>query len=250
MRKLFFLSLIVILLRPAIGQAQALKDSLPYFSGSGEIILAFSDINQGTVSSIPRFSLFLHFQEQINWNLSRRIGFYSGLALRNIGLIYKLEDPMVGREIKYKQRAYTLGLPLAIKIGNMNKRTFVFAGGEIEWAFAYKQKTFDSGHKDVYTEWFGNQVHQFLPSVFAGLQLTKGTNIKFKYYLSDFLNQGYSRLDNGQYIKPFAGLSTHVFYVSISTFISGRKKRADWQKQKEKEKDLLQAAAFPSNSIH
>jgi len=50
----------------------------------------------------------------------------------------------------------------------------------------------------------------------AGIQFPYGANLKFKYYLSEFHNQDYM---NGAGVKPYAGLSSHVYYFSLSFFL-------------------------------
>jgi hypothetical protein len=231
MRKIILV--IFILSLRTFSHGQALRDSVPYLSGGGELILAFSNINHHSINSTPRFTGFFHLQEQINWNLNRWIGLYSGLALRNIGIIYKLNDSLSGR-VKYIQRSYTLGIPFAIKLGNMNRRSFIFAGGEIEYAFAYKQKLFQNKHKDIFTDGFGNQVNQWLPSLFAGWQFHRGFCLKFKYYTGNFLNKNYTYTQNGNSMQPFAHLNTHIFYVSASILIVHKKRKRTPRKDSEK----------------
>jgi hypothetical protein len=220
----------------SFAQKQSLRDSLLYMSYGGELILSFSDASQSSVKTLPRLSAAIHWQALLHINIHKNFGMYTGLAMRNIGLIYKQKDTlMAGQEIKYKQRSYTLGVPVAFKIGNMNKRKFIYAGGEIEYAFAYKQKRYINNHKDIYSEWFGNQVNHWLPSVFAGFQLRSGINFKVKYYLNNFLNKEYSTTENGQYIKPFAHLSSHILYFSISTMMRKKKKKNMPPKKVQKE---------------
>jgi hypothetical protein len=213
-----------------------LNDSLPYMSHGGELILSFSDASHAGLKSIPRLSGAIHCQSLINVNISRILGLYTGLALRNIGIIYKQNDSLFSnQEVKYKQRSYTLGIPLAIKIGNMNKKKFLYAGGEIEYAFAYKQKIFVGKHKDVFSNWFGKQVNPWQPSLFAGIQIRNGFNLKFKYYLNNFLNKDYTTSQNGQLYKPFANMNSHIWYVSVSTILSKKKKRKPVLREKPKE---------------
>lgn len=214
-----------------------LRDSIPYLSHGGELILSFSsEESNPNLKAIPRLSGAIHWQTLLNVNISRILGIYTGLALRNIGLIYKQRDSLyANQEVKYKQRSYTLGIPLAIKIGNMNKKKFIYAGGEIEYAFAYKQKIFVAKHKDVFSDWFGKQVNPWQPSLFAGFQIRNGFNFKFKYYLNNFMNRDYTTSHNGQLYKPFANMNSHIWYVSISTIMSKKKKRKPMLREKPKE---------------
>jgi hypothetical protein len=103
---------------------------------------------------------------------------------------------------KIVRRQYTLGLPLALKLGSFKDHFYAIAHAEYEFAFVYKEKywtAFDwSGSMLKYNKWFGNQTPLFLPSVFGGLQFPGGINVRFKYYLTDFLNSGYKVANNTQ----------------------------------------------------
>ena len=217
----------------SISQKRNLNDTLPYWSHGGELILSFYNLKSPSVNVSPRLTGAIHWQSLLNVNLNRFLGIYTGIALRNIGCIYKLHDSTSNNTLKYKQRSYTLGIPLAIKIGNMNKKKFIYAGGEIEYAFAYKQKIYEGKHKDIYSEWFGKQVNPLQPSVFAGVQFRGGLNFKFKYYLRDFFNKNYTTIENGNAIKPFSNLNAKIFYFSLSIMISKKKKKATIKKNIE-----------------
>ena len=83
------------------------------------------------------------------------------------------------------------------------------AGGEAELMFHYKEKQFINGDKQRKSkEWFSDKVNLFNPSVFAGIQLPGGMNVKFKYYLNDFLNQAYTETVGGVKTKPYSGLKS------------------------------------------
>jgi hypothetical protein len=55
----------------------------------------------------------------------------------------------------------------------------------------------------------------------AGVQFPRGMNVKFKYYLSEFHNQDYT---DSSGIKPYSGLNSHVFYVSLNFILFHNKK--------------------------
>lgn len=163
-------------------------------------------------SSNVRFTTFFHFGQYVHYDLNDKFGLYSGLAFRNIGMITDENLPQTvsteGGEVSYNhykliRRQYTLGVPLALKFGSFSKNFYVYGGAEYEMAFHFKEKywadNYDrSGPKTKTTAWFGNQTQTFLPSVFAGVQLPKGFNLKFTYFLNDFLNSGYTKSQNSQ----------------------------------------------------
>ena len=209
--KLYVLAIISLGLINIPAMAQKL-----YTVTSGEIIFsqsqasftqAFMDKYNGAnlASNNVRFTCFLHIGQYVHYDFTNSIGMFSGLAIRNIGMITDETLPQQvangAGEVPYEEykiirRQYTLGVPLAFKIGDFNKHFYFFGGGEYEMAFHFKEKywtgTFDrSGSKTKDTEWFSSQTPTFIPSLFAGIQFPYGLNLKFKYYLNDFLDSSY-----------------------------------------------------------
>jgi hypothetical protein len=57
---------------------------------------------------------------------------------------------------------------------------------------SYKEKTYISGDKtDKITGWFSDRQEIFQHGFLAGVQFPYGTNLKFKYYLSEFSQPGF-----------------------------------------------------------
>src|SRR5437764_133894 len=120
------------------------------------------------------------------------------------------------RVYKKKFRSYNIGIPLGLKLGNLEK-TFIYGGYEIEFPIAYKEKTYDGGDKiDKITGWFSNRQESIQQSFFAGIQFMHGINLKFKYYTSEFHNRDYT--DNAG-LKPYNALKSHIFYFSLNFFL-------------------------------
>lgn len=186
-----------------------------YVTTGGELIFSSAglSINGNEESAIIRFSPVFNFQSIVHFNKGSGFGFMTGLTLHNIGLIYDIPG---SNDARIKARTYNLGVPFAIKLGNMNG-PFVYAGYEIEMPLNYKEKLFIGKKKeDKFDVWFSNRVNKFQHSVFAGIQLPYGTNIKFKYYLSRFYNKGYSETDEqGERVNPYAEIDVSVFYISL-----------------------------------
>lgn len=183
-----------------------------YFRTSGESIFTFSEVtnNNQSIDSRMRFSFFFHLSEYFNYDFSNSIGIYTGLGIRNIGMITNENNSTI------KRRSYNAGIPLAIKLGKLNNNSFVFAGGEYEYLFHYKEKTTNVKGKSVFRAWTSDATSTFLPSVFAGVQFKNGINLKFKYYLDNFLNTNYIEKVGNQAIKPFENIKSQLFYISIS----------------------------------
>jgi hypothetical protein len=192
-----------------------------YTASASELIFSFGNVKDPKldVSNILRFSCFLHLQQQVHFNLYKNIGIYSGLSIRNVGFINDLNDT-----IKLKQRVYTLGLPLAIKLGNMSSSSYASIGVEGELAFHYKQKVFVNDEKSRTSLWFSNRTNIFLPSAFAEIKFKQGTYVRFKYYLNDFLIGKNQKINvSGVDFKP---TESTLFYVSLGFVLPSYKKKS------------------------
>lgn len=194
-----------------VGQHSSLAQSQLYTSAGFENIFAFSNIDQSNAdvsyTQDARYSIAFNIQSNVNYDFNHIIGMYSGVALRNVGLAFQGEglNPM-------KHRSYSLGIPIGLKIGSLERGFFVFGGAEYEWMFAYKQKEYIGDDKFIRSEWFSDRVNRFIPSIFAGISFPGGISVSFKYYLNDFLNKDFVD-DFGN--RPFQQFDTQMFYVSI-----------------------------------
>jgi len=193
--------------------------SKAYWTTGGELIFSFANVDQhgNSLSSTMRFSPVVNLQAMLNKDVNKNFGLFTGLALRNVGYITKdYIDPADSLNYKKKFRSYNLGIPLGFKVGNLEK-IFFYAGYEIELAMSYKEKTYISGDKtDKITGWFSDRQEIFQHGFLAGVQFPYGTNLKFKYYLSEFHNQDFT--DNAG-IKPYGGLKANIFYISLNFFL-------------------------------
>jgi hypothetical protein len=204
----------------------------PYWTTSGSYILSFSNAayenptNPGTMISIadaPRFTLWPNVDFYYNYDFHKNIGIYTGLGLNNIGLITKEKSstliptgPNYNEDVKWKRRAYTFSVPLALKIGKIDDGFHFIIGGQYEYLFHYKEKEFLSTGKRKETEWFSNRVNTFIPSLFAGIAFKGGYSIKFTYALNDFLNKNYSYTNTaGNIIEPYKTMDSRILYISF-----------------------------------
>jgi hypothetical protein len=227
-RAFILLSLIVVFTSVEI-QAQKI-----YHSNGGEIIFSGADVgfNGIDVNTNVRFTLFFHTQQHVNFDFTNNIGLFTGFGIRNVGFIVEdlyqnvgfsdvdNTDPNWNKSTKVKRRSYSLGFPLALKVGNFDKNFFLFAGGEYEWMFHYKQKLFIDGNKTKFTEWTSDRVNPWIPSLFAGIQFPQGFRLKFKYYMDDFLNTSFTGVDFGEQVDYSQFESTGMWYISVAFFIN------------------------------
>nr|WP_321451902.1 hypothetical protein [uncultured Carboxylicivirga sp.] len=207
MKKVYIIALLIIIAIRANSQTDV------YSISSGEMVFGWADVESGgqSISNNLRFTAFLHLGQYVHLDFNDAIGFYSGVALRNIGFI--TEDDALGME-KEKHRSYTLGIPLALKLGSFRNNFYLYGGAEYELLFHYKYKYWEDGKKYKTTEWFSDRTNRFVPSAFVGIQLPKGLNLKFKYYLDDFLNTDFKKGDNPRNDYSRYG-KTQMFHVSL-----------------------------------
>jgi hypothetical protein len=216
MKKIFTLSAFCFLF--AISGFSQMKK---YTTSGLEIIFSqagISDTKNSDASSTLRFDPIINIQSMMNLDMGPQLGFFTGLAIRNVGYIYDNYSTVlpegVTTPIKKKFRTYSLGIPVGIKVGNLNG-LFLYGGYEIEFPYVYKEKTWntagDKDHTDIY--WFSNRTQKVEQSWLVGIQFPYGMNLKFKYYFTEFHNQNYD--SNG--VKPYAGLNAKVWYISLTT---------------------------------
>ncbi len=180
-----------------------------YVSSGTEFIFSWANIDDNgyTDGSIMRWSPVFNWQTLVNRDFSEHVGVYTGLDIKNVGFIYRQSD-----NVKKKYRTYNLGIPVGFKIGNLDGFSFYF-GYEMEFPIHYKEKTFVDEKKEKFGVWFSNRVPAFYNTLFAGFQLPYGANLKFKYYLTNFHNRGFTLSDES---KPYQGLNANVFYMALS----------------------------------
>ena len=205
-----------------------------YHSNGFEFILSGADVkfNDVNVNTNLRFTLFFHAQQHFNLDFNDHFGLFTGIGIRNVGFIVEdyyqnvgfsdisTENQHWNKNTKIKRRSYSVGFPLAFKIGSFDKHFFFFAGGEYEWMFHYKQKQFLDGNKVIFKEWNSNRVNSWIPSLFAGVQFPQGFRLKFKYYMEDFLNPDFVGVDFGQPVDYSEFERTGMWYVSMAFFIN------------------------------
>lgn len=182
-----------------------------YKTSGGELIFsrALTNTPIENSSSRLRFSAFFHYNQHYHYNFSDAVGCFSGFSISNIGFIYKSADTT------FKKRAYTLGIPIGIKFGNLADDHYFFAGGEIEFPFHYKQKKMFDQRKYKYSSFFDDRTDRTLPSVFAGIQFQGGLCLKIRLYLSDFLNGNFKGNDFGSPVN-YADINSRLYLISVS----------------------------------
>jgi hypothetical protein len=184
-----------------------------YTTTSGELIFSWAGINQNgsETGSVMRFSPVVNIQNWVNFDKTEHFGLFTGLSVRNVGFIY--DDPRQAN-VRFKARTYNLGIPIGVKTGNLSDR-FLFFGYELEVPFTYKEKRFvDENKVSKSNVWFSDKITAFNHSLMAGVQLTDGATLKFKYYLTNFFNKGY--VPTNQESIPYHQMDVNIFYFSLN----------------------------------
>ncbi len=186
-----------------------------YTASTSETIFSFGIVDAAPLNTgtILRFSPFFNFGQQLHVDFSENLGMYVGLGLRNVGMINDLND-----SIRVKQRTYNVGIPVALKFGNMEGWQGAI-GAEAEFAVAYKQKVYVNGEKRKSSAWFDDRTNIFLPSVFVELKGKMGNYVRFKYYLTDYLTSNQKINVPGVEYNP---TQSQLFYISFGYVIKNR----------------------------
>ncbi|KAA2244524.1 PorT family protein [Chitinophaga agrisoli] len=188
-----------------------------YVSWGGDgPLLSFANVkdNGAHVRNIPRFTVFANVGTNFNYDLSNSFGLFTGINIKNIGLITEAND-----SLKLKRRVYTVGIPLGFKIGDLRRgNIFFFAGGSYDLAVNYKEKQFVNGDKrHKFNEWFSDRTPLLMPSVFAGFRVYPGFGLKVQYYLNDFFNHDYQDgMLAGNPHLPYRNLEAKMFFVTLN----------------------------------
>lgn len=173
--------------------------------------------NQYDLNSKIRTSLWLNFHMNFNHDFNRHFGGSAGISVKNIGIqsLRSSSDASITEHVLYKQRTYALGVPISIKIGNLDSGNYVFFGGSINYNIHYKEKEFLPSGKIKYTEWFSDQVNKTLPMVFIGITFKGGYSFKISYALDNFLNPNYQKLNSDNNIILPKDLSSKILLFSF-----------------------------------
>jgi len=211
--KFYLRPILILILGFAVSAARAQEKV--YSTSGWEFIFSGAQLkdNGNEIPSVMRFTLVVNMQNYLNVDMSDNFGWFTGLAVRNVGFIYDV--PNTG--LRKKIRTYNLGIPIGVKVGNLDK-AFFFGGYEIEFPFNYRERTFDNEVRtEKFSVWFSDRTPVAYHTIMVGIQLPQSATIKFKYYLNNYLNKDFTETDsNGMTTQPFQFLDVNVFYFSLS----------------------------------
>ncbi len=157
-----------------------------YITGSADASMfqvAATNISGNALSRL-RYTLFFNGGFLANRNIGSNLAVYTGLSVKNIGLILKNE--INNSTLTQKYRVYTIGVPLGVKIGNVNSNYLILGGG-VDFPFHYKEKFWNKrSNKNRRNEWFSNTPNQIMPFVNVGYRFKSSLTAKFVYYPTNF----------------------------------------------------------------
>ena len=204
-------TLLIIIVFSGINLVQG-QDKEPYITSYIDFPLTWSNAsdNGQDLGGKVRFAPFFNWGNNVNVDFSEKAGFYAGLSFHNTGFTYDVDE-----NITKKVRNYYMGIPVGIKIGDMDG-TYLYGGYEVEFPFNYKEKTFVNEQKTKYSTWFSNKTG-IQQSLTIGVQSPYGASLKFKYYFTNFYKQSYTESDgDGGTVKPYEDLNPNVFWLSLT----------------------------------
>jgi hypothetical protein len=189
----FFTCLIVCVLLGLNMNAQPVSDDdgpdvkrkVTLSSGIEGNIFQFAKVTAGAIGfkTIPRYTYFFNMGVDIDFHAHKNVLLFTGFQLKNIGIITALND-----SLRYKERVYTFGAPLGVKLQTKNRKFMMKMGADIALALNYKRKHFLNNVKVTkFNEFFSDQANLMFASVFAGFTYS-GLTLSGNYYLTNFYN--------------------------------------------------------------
>lgn len=162
----------------------AKKKKFTIESGVEGFLLQFSKVSAWNIDqkTVPRFTYYFNTGFDVNYKMHKHVRPFTGIHLRNIGLITRPNDT-----IKTKHRVYTLGAPLGLKFYLLNEKLMFKVGGDVGLALNYKIKNFINDTKTKNNEWFSDRVSPVFASVFFGVRY-QTISLTANYYLNNFFN--------------------------------------------------------------
>jgi hypothetical protein len=186
------LALLFVVITKSNAQNNGANKNITFSGGIESNLLQFAEFEQGNkeIGTIPRYTYFFNMGFDVNFKTTRHLQVFTGLNMKNIGLIARYSD-----SLREKHRVYTVGAPFGFKLHDAKNKVIFKTGVDISMAFNYKKKTIVNNTKTKSNEYFSNRTALFFPSVFAGLSV-HGVSVTANYYLNNFFNPLHSSVSN------------------------------------------------------
>jgi hypothetical protein len=165
-----------------------------------QFIFSWRPSNTGVV----RFSYIANGGTHLYYNYTKNFGIMLGYTVRNVGHIDHntvLDINNTQRTLVTKRRVYTAGIPLGIRLGNIQKRNYASLGGGLDIAVHAKTKAYYKDDKRATkikaSEYFSDQTNLFLPYGFVAYRY-EYLGIKYQMYFNPIFK---AHLGNTQFIS-------------------------------------------------
>jgi hypothetical protein len=141
-----------------------------------------------------RFSWFFNMSQNYKHNFGKNVQLSTGVALKNIGTSNTFSS--FGTEYRVIDRFYTLGVPVALRFGNIAKRKWFGIDGGLDMPINRKVKFWEVDSKrstkvktkvaDTWSRYGYNPVAPYVGASFSFNRI----GVKYSYYLQPFVKGG------------------------------------------------------------
>jgi hypothetical protein len=179
--------LAVALIAGFASQAQSSKKWKYDNNGTDQFIFSWTPTPVAAAAIRPRFSCFWTLNANMRRDFGKKMSFLAGVAIKNLGSKYYVTSSLPSNYVSVG-RYYTVGIPLALRFGNIAKHKWFGIDGGFDVPFNYKQKSWTAGSKSTKVKsntWFPAATNYFVPYVGASFS-TKFGGVKFINYLRPF----------------------------------------------------------------
>jgi len=204
MKNLILLILMAFAFLPASPQVSHTCRSEWLLSYSNTDGMANYLVGEGSFREVPRFTILPNVEWDINYDFGEHFGMFSGLGFYNVGFLLRDDDT------KYVWRSINVGVPLAFRIGNMEKNQYMFIGAEMEQSIHLKRKSICGKERIRHGEYFSNKINGLMPSMFIGIN-NDDFYMQLKVYLFDFVNKTYKFEDEMPFLDVNSGIFSFTF---------------------------------------
>jgi hypothetical protein len=187
LRAILFIALVCC----AVGANAQKKD--PFFTKDNvqtdQLTFGFSPNTNGL-----RFSWFFNMSQNYKHNFGKNVQLSTGVSLKNLGTINT--DSVGGVKIRSVARYYTIGVPIALRFGDIEKRKWFGLDGGLDVPINRKFKAWQVGKKgstkgktDIADTWDRSNYNPIAPYVGASFCVNR-IGVKYSYYLNPFMKGG------------------------------------------------------------
>jgi hypothetical protein len=185
LRAILFIALVCC----AAGASAQKKD--PFFTKDNvqtdQLTFGFSPKTNGV-----RFSWFFNMSQNYKHNFGKSVQLSTGVSLKNLGT----SNTDNATKLKSIARYYTIGVPIALRFGDIAKRKWFGLDGGLDLPINRKFKTWTVGSKratklktSVADTWDRSNYNPIAPYVGASFCFNR-IGVKYSYYLNPFMKGG------------------------------------------------------------